>query len=601
MSETSMWLFPVALAGAIGLYFGVRYGCKWTWGMCLQQFLIVFTAVLGLLAIYVPTPFAFGVAPLTAGGIFAVLSWLAFGLFNFFQRYIVNQISTELSLFRTAKAREYLPIMRLVLWGPPASYWQNAVDAMALYAEDRTAEADAVLDKTWHDPRLPSQSRENLVGFYMLGRLLRNDWKGILRLFVHYSSVLSVSRSMVAMQMAMRACAELGEFDKAAVYLDHCALAGHRASIATLDINFMTLFALFGATEHVQDVFVMCKDKNALPDYVRDYWLGRCYGIRSETDKAIALMEQSKSKTPPLMGIWQQRIDQNLIIQREIKSGLRPANFRVANSAIVEKAHKLYTQGRLSSDLLRPSHAKFGVVSLIFAICLAYVATNPDQFLSAIPSLHSVCALVKHNAYALGEVSLPKLLHGEWWRAITYMFLHGNSAHLLLNAGALYLFGKSVENIYGTPKFFVIYFGSGILSGLAQVALMPQDGAIGASGAILGVFGAAIAGMLKLKDVLPAATRKGELRWMLSVAVAQVVFDQLVNIITGMTDKTHQGIRIASFAHLGGMVFGFLIGMMLPTRRWTELSVDPLALAEAQSSSSTNSQADSDVNSTRST
>jgi membrane associated rhomboid family serine protease len=596
MSEVSMWLYPVALAGAIGLFFGIRYGCRWTWGMCLQQLLILLCASIGLLALYFPRPFALGGPPETVAAGWAIGSWVLFACFNFAQRLVINQLGMDLSLFRIAQARARLPLVRALVWGPPAAYWQSAVEAMDLYSQGQTADGDAVLTGWWRDKTLPGQTRESLIGFLMLGRVLQHDWRGIVDLFLKYANLLAGSRSIVPFQMAMRACAELGEFEKALAMIDHGNLAANRVSTTTLDINFMTFFSLCGALEHLQNIFLICADKQALPEYVRSYWLGRCYGFRGDCEQAMAALSKAKSITPKEMHLWHERIDKQLLLQEQIHNGLFDAEIRMASDVVVEKAHELYSRWRLASDLLRPARARIGVVSIVISVCVAFLLTSPDTFLGGIPQLHSMLDAWHRAVYALGELSMPGLQRGEWWRAISYMFFHGNSAHLLLNAGALYLFGRSVENIYGTPKFFIIYFGSGILSGVAQVALMPQDSAIGASGAILGVFGAAIAGMIKLKDVIPAPSRKSELRWMLSIAVSQVIFDQLINGVAAMTDKTNQGVRIASFAHLGGMVAGFAIAMLLPTRKWVELSADPLAKKEAQSPQNIKPASDSDIN-----
>src|SRR5688572_18347240 len=110
MPEVSMWLYPIALAGAIGLFFGLRYGFAWTWGMCLQQLLMMLTAVFGLLAIYVPEPFAFGHPPEQSAQYWAIAAWLLFCLFNFGQRMLISNISNDLSIFRVKQARDKLPL-----------------------------------------------------------------------------------------------------------------------------------------------------------------------------------------------------------------------------------------------------------------------------------------------------------------------------------------------------------------------------------------------------------------------------------------------------------------------------------------------------------
>jgi rhomboid protease GluP len=231
-----------------------------------------------------------------------------------------------------------------------------------------------------------------------------------------------------------------------------------------------------------------------------------------------------------------------------------PVANAAAAAAIVSRANELYRHHRRIVEVLRPQRMGKGLIAMVALLVVAF----------------GIAELNKDYYQSLGQLSLKQLLGGEYYRTITYQFLHGNYAHLTLNTFALILFGRSVEHAYGTFKFLVIFLVSGILSGILQVALIPDDFVIGASGAILGVFGAAIAGIIKLKNVLPAHIRKQELRWMGSIAIAQVIFDQVVNGIAAMTDKSPNGTRIGAFAHLGGMIFGFIIGMILPVRKFTE-------------------------------
>jgi len=72
------------------------------------------------------------------------------------------------------------------------------------------------------------------------------------------------------------------------------------------------------------------------------------------------------------------------------------------------------------------------------------------------------------------------------------MFLHGSVAHLAGNILFLWVFGRSIEDAMGTPRFLGFYFLSGISAAATQVAMMPSSHLpmVGASGAIAGVLGA---------------------------------------------------------------------------------------------------------------
>ena len=56
------------------------------------------------------------------------------------------------------------------------------------------------------------------------------------------------------------------------------------------------------------------------------------------------------------------------------------------------------------------------------------------------------------------------------WQIFTHMFMHGGISHILFNMFALFMFGTAVEQIYGTNKFLLLYFSSGL--GAALIALL---------------------------------------------------------------------------------------------------------------------------------
>lgn len=556
MSDVFMWLFTVAFASAVGLFICIRNGPSWTWGMCVQQALMLAVSIIGFYFLYGPLRAPYAMARHDFAVYCTVIAWAMFLTFTIGQRLLIDQLSLDLSLFRVQQAQERAKLVRWFAWGPPGQYWSDIARALSLYHERRVEEADAIV-KAWRkDPRAPSGARESLIGFFMLGRVLMHDWQEIVDLFERNQSTFAEARSFVPYQLAGRAYAELRHFPEAEECIRKANMEPGKTSATNLDINFMTLFALFGANKQLQAVLQRCGDYRALPQYVRDYWLGRCYAVRGDAPQAVQWLESAKQHTPQQMKIWHERIDMWLNQQRaELAPGQHPPN-QAADELLCANAERTYLRLREIADILRPSEARAGTIWLLVGLSLAYVISNSTPFLH-------------QQLYSLGELSAPALLHGQIWRVVSYQFLHGNSAHLFLNAFALFIFGKTVENIYGTARFLFIFFVSGILSGVFQVIIVPYDSAIGASGAILGVFGAATAGIIKLKHILPSGIRKRELRWMASIAIVQALADQIVNAVAAATDKSPGGTRIAAFAHLGGMVIGFIIGMLLPTRKFT--------------------------------
>jgi hypothetical protein len=79
---------------------------------------------------------------------------------------------------------------------------------------------------------------------------------------------------------------------------------------------------------------------------------------------------------------------------------------------------------------------------------------------------------------------------GDWYRVLTAMFLHGSITHILFNSYALWLFGSVIERRFGSSSFVALYLGAGIAGGAAYQISGRMQFAVGASGAIFGLFGA---------------------------------------------------------------------------------------------------------------
>ena len=84
------------------------------------------------------------------------------------------------------------------------------------------------------------------------------------------------------------------------------------------------------------------------------------------------------------------------------------------------------------------------------------------------------------------------VLSGYLWQPLTYMFAHADIMHLLVNMLGLFFFGTQVERAMGSKEFLLFYFLTGVLAGLASLAIFVAMGAwytalLGASGAIFAV------------------------------------------------------------------------------------------------------------------
>jgi membrane associated rhomboid family serine protease len=139
------------------------------------------------------------------------------------------------------------------------------------------------------------------------------------------------------------------------------------------------------------------------------------------------------------------------------------------------------------------------------------------------------------------------------WQPLTYMFLHGGGAHLFFNMFALWMFGAEIENHWGTRQFNIYYFTCGI--GAAAINLLATIGdpypTVGASGAIYGV-------LLAFGMMFP--NRYIFLYFLFPVKAKYFIAGYaLIEFISGLDSRAMgSGSNIAHFAHLGGMLIGFI-------------------------------------------
>ena len=170
----------------------------------------------------------------------------------------------------------------------------------------------------------------------------------------------------------------------------------------------------------------------------------------------------------------------------------------------------------------------------------------------------------------------------HWWQPVTHMFMHGGFFHLFFNMYTLYFFGRILEERWGAKKFLIFYFVTGLGAALihtgvewlqmnhwmSQVAegsmaaqtkihALKMTPTVGASGAIYGVLMgfAMLYPDAILSLVLPPVSMKA--KWFV------LIFGG-IELLTGITGV---GGGIAHFAHLGGLIFGYLLIMYWKKKR----------------------------------
>jgi membrane associated rhomboid family serine protease len=142
-----------------------------------------------------------------------------------------------------------------------------------------------------------------------------------------------------------------------------------------------------------------------------------------------------------------------------------------------------------------------------------------------------------------GIVQQIGVAHGEWYRLITGGFLHANILHLGMNMFALWILGSQLEAAVGRVHFAVVY-GSALLAGSFGVMLLsPHEPTVGASGAIFGLLGLALA----------AQRSQGINIWQSGLGGILLINLAFTFGIPG----------ISIGGHIGGLAGGYLCGVVL--------------------------------------
>ena len=176
----------------------------------------------------------------------------------------------------------------------------------------------------------------------------------------------------------------------------------------------------------------------------------------------------------------------------------------------------------------------------------ALLITNVTVF-----ALQSVSHLLGSNFIDLyfGLVPVRVTQDLMLWQLATYMFLHGGVFHIFFNMLTLFMFGNELERYWGTPRFLNYYFITGIGAGICSWIVAPHSFAvvIGASGAIYGLllaYGLTYPNrIVYVNFLLPI-----KVKWLVLIMGAMAFFSSIGGADSG----------IASIAHLGGMVIGYL-------------------------------------------
>nr|CAB3492330.1 unnamed protein product [Digitaria exilis]CAB3502795.1 unnamed protein product [Digitaria exilis] len=147
----------------------------------------------------------------------------------------------------------------------------------------------------------------------------------------------------------------------------------------------------------------------------------------------------------------------------------------------------------------------------------------------------------------MGALDVSKVVHGgQGWRLITCMWLHAGVVHLLINMLCLIFIGIRLEQEFGFVRIGLVYLISGFGGSLMSALFIQSTISVGASGALFGLIGSMLSELIT--------------NWSLYAnkvaALVSLVLVIAVNLALGILP------RVDNFAHIGGLISGFLLGFV---------------------------------------
>lgn len=146
---------------------------------------------------------------------------------------------------------------------------------------------------------------------------------------------------------------------------------------------------------------------------------------------------------------------------------------------------------------------------------------------------------------------------GDWWRLLAAAFLHGGAVHLVFNLMMLWSLGPALEQSLGSLRYTALYAASAVGGNVAVCLLYdPRQPVLGASGAIFGLMGAAVAlNMRSGRHAFAFLDFEGPRRLLGTIAA-----NLAIGLLIPMVSNT---------AHVGGLVAGFAVTWLwlAPARR----------------------------------
>ena len=363
---------------------------------------------------------------------------------------------------------------------------------------------------------------------------LRNQWPELRAWLEQREAAGALERDPSLVTLWLRALGECG--DPGALMR---AFARYEKTIHQPGLGFLhdlcRLYVL-GFAGRVERAERLCSTTlQPLPFAVRELWIGTAEFATGNREAAVKRFESIRDAADGFT---------RLSIAWRLRPDAPPAPALTDNElAVVARVEKeLEAEERIGTrpgTLVRRRRITYVLLALNVAIFIAAAFSETSE---------------GNPWFALGVLDTWAIREGQWWRLLTSTFLHADGVHLFLNMIGLGLLGPFIETNLPRFRYLTLYFASGICSMLFVHLLHRNDEspyfALGASGAIMGLVGAAGAVFLHAWLRERARPLLTALRRVVLVMAVQIIFDLLTP-------------RVSSAAHVSGFVIGFWVAFAL--------------------------------------
>lgn len=254
--------------------------------------------------------------------------------------------------------------------------------------------------------------------------------------------------------------------------------------------------------------FVKKKELIAQENYFHAWW------YLSQKRKII---EMEKSQPKDILHLRQMALDSLNVTKSE-------QNYNSFNEIVMENNQK--SNFNLKSDAILLTYHLL-CINLLFFLCMILFDIKQNCILLFGTEYHAIFSM------------------HQYYRIITYCFIHTNVMHLIQNCVFIYFFGIRTELLYGKIQMIVLYFlsaiGGGIFSALCNDAI-----SVGASGAIFGLIGA----------VLTYSYKHGKKS--VGMNYTTLLLLVVVALLSGILQQ-----NVDNFGHFGGFIAGILVSFIL--------------------------------------